>query len=175
VNKTDKQKVVEELHERFAKAKVAILTDYKGLDVAMLNTLRKQLREADVEYKVVKNTLLIRASEETDAALIKDLFKGPSAIALSYDDPVAPAKVLSKFAEGNDKLEIKVGVMGGKVMDPAQIKALADLPSREVLLGQLLSACNGVSTGLLRTMNAIPAQMVNVLNAIKEKKEAEAA
>lgn len=169
----DKKKaIVEELHDKFARSKVVIITDYKGLDVAAVNSLRRKLREADVEYKVVKNTLLARASEDTDAALIKDKFKGPSAVALSYDDPVAPAKVLSDFAKENDKLEIKIGVMDGNVMDLNAIKALSSLPSREVLLATVLSAMNGVPTSLVGVLSAVPRQMVNVLQAIKDQKEA---
>ena len=95
----DKKKIVAELHDKFARSKVVISTDYKGLDVGKLNDLRRKLREVGVEYKVVKNTLLVRASQDTDVALIHESFKGPSAVALSYDDPVAPAKVLTQFAK----------------------------------------------------------------------------
>ena len=169
----DKKKaVVEELHEKFSRSKVVIITDYKGLDVAAVNSLRRKLREVDVEYKVAKNTLLVRASEDTDAALIKDSFKGPSAVALSYDDPVAPAKVLSDFAKENEKLEIKIGVMEGNVLDISAIKALSALPSRDVLLAQVLSAMNGVPTSLVSVLNAVPRQILNVLQAIKDQKEA---
>jgi large subunit ribosomal protein L10 len=98
-----KQKIVADLHEKFLKSKIVITTDYKGLDVESMNALRRKLRDAGVEYKVVKNTLLIRASEETDVAVVKESFVGPSAIALSYDDPVAPAKVLTGFAADHDK------------------------------------------------------------------------
>ncbi len=167
-----KKEIVADLHERFARSKVVIVTDYKGLDVTTINDLRKKLIELEVEYKVVKNSLLIRASEETDVALIKDCFKGPSAVALSYDDPVAPAKVLTKFADEHIKLEIKTGVMDGKVLDLSAIKSLSALPSRDVLLGKLLSVANGVPTGFVRTISAIPAQFLNVLQAIKEQKEA---
>ncbi|MBW2239615.1 MAG: 50S ribosomal protein L10, partial [Deltaproteobacteria bacterium] len=122
------------------KSKAVIVTDYKGLDVTTINDLRRRLREHEIEYKVVKNSLLIRASEETDvAALIKECFKGPSAVALSYDDPVAPAKVLTQFSGEFKKLEIKTGVMDGKVLDLSAIKMLSTLPSREELLGQFLS------------------------------------
>jgi len=169
----DKKKaVVEELHEKFSRSKVVIITDYKGLDVAAVSSLRRKLRDVDVEYKVVKNTLLVRASEDTDAALIKDSFKGPSAVALSYDDPVAPAKVLSDFAKENEKLEIKIGVMEGRILDISAIKALSSLPSREVLLAQVLSAMNGVPTSLVSVLSALPRQFLNVLQAIKDQKEA---
>ena len=168
----EKKQITKDLHEKLSKSKVVIVTDYKGLDVAMINDLRKKLREFEIEFTVVKNSLLIRASQETDAILIQDYFKGPSAVALSYDDPVSPAKVLTKFAEENDRLEIKAGVMDGKVLDTAAIKALSSLPSREVLLGQLLSVMNAVPTAFVRTMNDLPKRLLNVLVAVKDQKEA---
>lgn len=172
MNISEKQQIVQELTDKFNRTKVVIVTDYKGLDVAAMTNLRKKLREADVEFKVVKNSLLVRAAEGNDVSLIKDVFKGPSAVALSYDDPVAPAKVLTEFAKENDKLEIKTGVMSGKVMDLDAIKALSDLPSREVLLAQMLSALNGVPTSLVSALADLPRRMVNVLQAIKDQKEA---
>lgn len=168
----EKKQIAKDLHEKLAKSKVIIVTDYKGLDVAMINDLRKRLREFEIEFKVVKNSLLIRAAQETDATLIQDYFKGPSAIALSYEDPVSPAKVLVHFAKENDRLEIKAGVMEGKVLDLAAIKALSSLPSREILLGQLLSVMNAVPTAFVRAMSDLPRRMLNVLVAIKDQKEA---
>jgi large subunit ribosomal protein L10 len=167
-----KQKIVEELNDKFKKSKVLIITDYKGLNVTTLNELRRKLRESDIEYRVVKNTLLARAADDTDVSKIKDSFKGPSAIAMSFEDPVAPAKVLTKFAEENKKLEIKIGVMGDRVLNLNDIKALSSLPAREVLLGQVLSAMNAVSTGLVSALSDIPRKMINVIQAIKEQKEA---
>jgi len=168
----EKKKIVEELHERLAKSKVVIVTDYKGLNVETMTELRRKLREAQIDYQVVKNTLLIRAAKETGVALIQDHLKGPSAIALSFDDPAAPAKVLMEFAKKNEKLEIKAGVMEDRVLDLASIKALAALPSREALLSQLLSAMVGVPTGLVRVLNGIPQKMMYALQAIKDQKEA---
>lgn len=168
----EKKKIVEDLRELFLKSKVLIVTDYKGLNVTTMNELRRKLREADVEYKVVKNSLLVRASENTDVSLITENFKGPSAIAISYDDPVVPAKVLMQFAKDNAKLEIKAGVMDGKALDLSAIKALSELPSQEVLLGKLLSVLNGVPTSLVIALSDIPKKLLNVLNAVKEKKEA---
>jgi large subunit ribosomal protein L10 len=167
-----KKSIVEELHDKFSRSKIVILTDYKGLDVAAVSDLRKKLNDVDVEFKVVKNSLLARASEDTDVSLIKEDFKGPSAIALSYDDPVAPAKVMTAFADGNDKLEIKIGVMSGKRIDIKGIKALSSLPTREVLLSQVLSAMNGVPTSMVRVLNAVPQKLLYALQAIKEQKEA---
>jgi large subunit ribosomal protein L10 len=168
----EKKQITENLHEKFLRSKVVIATDYKGLNVGAISNLRKKLREFEIEYRVVKNTLLERASEYTEAALIKDKFKGPTAIALSYKDPVAPAKILVKFAETNKNLIIKAGVLNGKVLDFNSIKALSTMPSREVLLGQLLSAMNGVPVSFVRTLAGVPKKFLYVLQAIKNQKEA---
>lgn len=172
----EKKTVVENLHDSFSRSKIVILADYKGLDVEAITELRRKLREAEVELKVAKNTLIRRASADTDAALMDEYFKGPSAIALSYDDPVAPAKILTDFAKSNEKLEIKIGVMNGKILDLSAIKALSSLPSREVLLGQVLSVMNAVPTSLVTALSDVPRRLLNVIQAIKEQKDsAEAA
>jgi len=168
---TQKQQIAEDLRDRFKKSAIVVVTDYKGLDVGAMNALRRQLRAENIEFQVVKNTLLTRAAQDTDVDVIRDFFKGPSAVALSYDDPVAPAKVLTRFAQENKHLEIKVGVMNGKLLDVAQIKALAKLPSREVLLSQLLSALNAVPASFVRTIAEIPRQLLNVLTALRDQKE----
>ena len=167
-----KQKITEDLHERFSKSVIVVVADYKGLDVSSMNALRRKLREEDIEFQVAKNTLLVRAAKDTEVALIEDYFKGPSAVALSYTDPVAPAKILAQFAKDNQKLEIKGGVLKNKVLDVDAIKALAKLPSREVLLGQLLSVLNEVPTSFVRTIAEIPRSLLNVLTAIRDQKEA---
>ena len=167
-----KKEIVTQLHEDLKKSKIVIVTDYKGLDVAAVTKLRSQLTKENIDYRVIKNTLLRRASENTNTAVLYDMFKGPSAVAISYDDPVSPAKILAKFSEENNKLEIKGGVLDGKVLDVNGIKALSSLPSREVLLSQVLSAMNAVPTGIVQVLAAVPRNMMNVLNAIKEKKEA---
>ncbi len=168
----EKKKIVEDIRKRFLESKVVILTDYKGLDVEKINELRRKLKQSGAEYKVVKNTLLVRASEETDISLIKDSFKGPSAVALSCDDPVTPAKILAEFADEHESLEIKVGVMNGKILDLSAIKKLSVLPSREALLGSLLSVMSGVPSAFVRALNEMPRRLLNVLQAIKEQKEA---
>lgn len=168
----EKQQIAEDLRDRFSKSAIIVLTDYKGLDVAAMNDLRRKLRAEGIEYKVVKNSILIRASAGNDGDLIKDFFKGPSAVALSYDDPIAPAKVLAQFAKDNEKLEIKVGVLNGKVLDAVAIKALALLPPREVMLGQLLAALNAIPTSFVRTIAEIPRSFVGLLAAIRDQKEA---
>ena len=168
----EKQQIAEDLRDRFSKSAIIVLTDYKGLDVAAMNDLRRKLRAEEIEYQVVKNSILIRASADNDGDLIKDFFKGPSAVALSYDDPIAPAKVLAQFAKDHEKLEIKVGVMNGKVLDATAIKALAQLPPREVLLGQFLAALNAIPTSFVRTIAEVPRSFVSLLAAIRDQKEA---
>ena len=170
----EKKRIADDLQGRFKRSTIVILTDYKGLDVSAMNTLRRKLREANAEYQVAKNSLLVRAAEGNDVTLIKDQFKGPSAIALSYDDPVAPAKVLTDFIKENKNFEIKVGVLNGKVVDLKGIKALSSLPSREVLLAQVLSTMNAVSTSLVTALSDVPRRLLNVLQAVKDQKEAQA-
>jgi len=172
LNLAEKKKIVDNLNQRLSKSTIVILADYKGLDVATINSLRRELQENNIEFQVVKNSLLVRASEQTDVNLIKDRFKGPSAVALSYDDPVAPAKILTRFAKDHDALEIKVGVLDGKVLELNEIKTLSALPSREELLAKLLATFNAVPASFVRTLNEIPKKLLYVLVTVKEQKEA---
>jgi large subunit ribosomal protein L10 len=172
LNQNEKKQLVEALHQKLTKSKIVILTEYKGLNVEKLNELRRKLKASNVEYRVVKNTLLIRASENTDVALMKDKCKGATAIAISYDDPVAPAKVLSDFAKDNEKLEIKVGVMGGKLIDIHGIRSLSALPSRDILLSQVLSTMIAVPTSFVRALSNVPERLLYALQAIKDQKDA---
>ncbi len=170
MKRAEKKELVEALHEKLSKAKALVLTDYRGLDTSAMNRLRRQLREASVEYRVVKNTLMSRAADGTDTALLKDYFAGPSAAAISYDDPVAPAKVLVKFGEEHAALQVKAGVLDGRVVDMEGIKRLSRLPSHEALLGQLLSVFNGPARSLVTVLIGVPRSFLGVLNAIKEQK-----
>jgi large subunit ribosomal protein L10 len=172
MNLNEKKAIAADLHEKFSRSALVIVTDYKGLNVTTMSELRRKLRSSEAEYRVVKNSLLVRASEDTHATAVKDYFKGPTAVALSYDDPVGPAKVLTEFSKENEKLKIKAAVMNGRLLDLNDIKALSNLPSREVILGQLLSVMNGVPTSLVRALSDIPRRFLNVLNAVKEQKEA---
>ena len=172
MNLEEKKRITQDLSERFNRAAVVIVTDYKGLDVDAINDLRRRLRKADVEYQVVKNSLLVRASQDTDVAKIQDTFKGPSAVVLGYSDPIAPAKVLTEFAKDKAVFKIKIGIADGKIIELKEIVALAALPSREILLGRFLSVLNNVPTGFVRTLAEIPRRLLNVLQAIQEQKEA---
>lgn len=134
-----KKQVVSEITEKLTSSKSTILVDYRGLNVADMTELRKQLREAGVDFKVYKNTLVRRATAEVDMTELDEQLVGPTAIAFSNEDVVAPAKVLNSFAKENEALEIKTGVIEGNLVSVDEIKALAELPSQEGLLSMLLS------------------------------------
>lgn len=134
-----KQQQVSEVSGKLKESSTTVVVDYRGLNVSQVTELRKQLRQAGVEFEVLKNTLVRRATAEAELSDLDQYLTGPTAIAFSKDDAVAPAKVLSDFAKKNEKLNIKGGVVEGKVVGFDQIKALADLPSREGLLSMLLS------------------------------------
>jgi large subunit ribosomal protein L10 len=130
---------VEEITEKFKTAATAVVVDYRGLTVSQVTELRKQLREAGVEFKVYKNTMTRRATEAAGLEALNENLTGPNAIAFSTEDVVAPAKIINDFAKKNEKLEIKAGVIEGTIATADDIKALAELPSREGLLSMLLS------------------------------------
>lgn len=172
MNRETKQQQVAELHDKLKRAKAVFLADFRGMNVEQATTLRNELRAAAIEYKVVKNTLLELASRETDKESLTPHYSGPTAIALSYDDPVAAAKVLSKFAKAQSAtFKLKAGVLSGKPMTVSDIQALADLPSREVLIAKLLGTINAPVANFVGVLAAVPGSFVRVLNAIKSKKE----
>ncbi|WP_047983298.1 50S ribosomal protein L10 [Ornithinibacillus californiensis] len=134
-----KQQIVQEIADKFRESQATVLVDYRGLDVAEVTELRKQLREAGVEFKVYKNTMSRRAADDANLSELNESLVGPTAIAFSKDDVIAPAKILSNFAKDHDALEIKAGVLEGKMVTLDQIKELADLPNYEGMLSMLLS------------------------------------
>ncbi|MFD2672482.1 50S ribosomal protein L10 [Marinicrinis sediminis] len=134
-----KQQMVAEVTDKFRDSACTVIADYRGLNVAQVTELRKNLREAGVEFSVIKNTLLRRATASAELTELDEHLTGPTAIAFSNDDAVAPAKILNQFAKKNEHLKIKAGVVEGKVVSMDEIKALAELPSREGLLSMLLS------------------------------------
>ncbi len=174
MKREEKSAVVEDLHDKFSRAKVAILTECSGLPVNQISELRRKLRSAQAEYRVVKNTMAARAVDGTTLVEAKPFFKGPLAMVIGYDDPVMPAKILRDFmqAEKRDqKMAIRLGLMEGKVLQPAQVTAVATLPGREVLLSMLLSAMQGPARGLVCALNGIIRDIVGVIYAIQEKKK----
>lgn len=134
-----KQQVVSDVTSKFQNSVCTVVADYRGLNVAQVTQLRKTLRESGIEFQVLKNSLTRRATAEAQLTELDEHLTGPTAIAFSTSDVVAPAKILSDFAKKNDALKVKGGVVEGRVVGADQIKALADLPSREGMLSMLLS------------------------------------
>lgn len=153
----EKQQLVAEVTDKFRQSACTIVADYRGLTVAQVTELRKQLREAGVEFQVIKNSLTRRATANANLTQLDEHLTGPSAIAFSAD-PVAPAKIISGFAKKNDKLKVKAGVVEGRVVDATQIKALADLPSREGLLSMLLSVLQAPMRNFALAVKAVGEQ-----------------
>lgn len=150
-----KKKQVADIAERLKESKSTILTHYRGLTVSQMNELRKQLREAGVEYKVFKNTLARRAAAQVELTELEEYLSGPTAIAFSNEDVVAPAKILHQFAKENKALEIQGGVVEGRVVTVDQVKELAELPSHEGLLSMLLSVLQAPMRNVALAVKAV--------------------
>jgi large subunit ribosomal protein L10 len=166
----EKVEQVDLLTEKLRAAKVAVLTDYRGLSVGQLQELRGRLRSQDVEYRVVKNTLARRAAVEAGHEPFQDLLKGPVAIAFGYGELGAPARVLGEFTRQTRlRIDIVGGLVEGRVMGPDQVRQTADLPSREVLLAQLLGTLQSPVAQLVATIQAPVQQLVGLLEAYREK------
>jgi large subunit ribosomal protein L10 len=174
MNREQKGQNVAALNEKFRRASIGILTDYSGLSVEQMTDLRRKLRQAAADYQVVKNTLMRRAAKDTEIEPLLSAVQGTCAVALSYTDPVAPAKVLTDFAAKQEKLKIKAGVLQGRLLVAAEVEQLAKIPPREVLLAQLLGVLVAVPTSLVRVLNAVPAKVVYALAAIKDSKDQQA-
>ncbi len=171
--KEQKAEQVEVLTEKLRKAKVALLTDYRGLTVTQLQELRGKLRTGDVEYRVVKNTLARRAAEAAGVPALQSELEGPIAIAFGYDDLSMPSKLINEFVRSTRlKLDVKGGLVEGRVFTPDQVKQLADLPSRETLIAQLMGTLQSPVGQLVGLMQTPVQQLVGVLDAYKTKLEA---
>ncbi len=166
----EKERIVAELQGSLREAKAAILTDYRGLNVAELALLRNQLRQISVKYRVVKNTLIKLALKNSELEPLIDQINGPTALALSYDDPISPAKILDQFSKKQPNLEIKGGMVEGRAIDQDAVKKLAEIPGREVLLGRLMSVLGGGPVRLVTVLSANPQRLLHVLNAIRLQK-----
>ena len=176
MKKEEKSTAVAELTEKFSRARLAIVTECAGLPVNHVTELRKQLRGVKAEYKVVKNTLAIRAAEGTTIAGLKASLKGPTGVVIGYDDPVLPTKILKDFIAAEkreEKIRIMLGVLEGKVLQPADLAAVAKLPKKEVLIAMLLSAMQGPIRGVVYTLNAVLTKFVRVIAAIQDKRKGE--
>ena len=167
-----KEQNIEEIKEKINNAESIVLVDYRGLNVEQLTELRSRYRKAGVEYKVYKNTMMRFAFKDSGLEEFNEFLKGPSAIAFGYDDPVQVAKITAEFAKNNDKLEIKAGVVDGKVIDVSGVNSLAELPSREVLVAQVLGGLNAPIQGFANVLQGTIRSLATVLNAIAEEKTA---
>ncbi len=175
LTRKQKEDIVKALREEFEKVSAVFVTTFKGMTAEESNQLRQVLREKKARYQVVKNTLLRRASAGTPAEPLQEFIEGPTGIAIAYEDPVEVAKVLVEFAKEHESLINRGGVLQGKPMEAAALEQLAKLPSREVLLAQLLGTLQAPLTNFVGLLAAIPRNFLYVLKAIEEKKAAEAA
>jgi large subunit ribosomal protein L10 len=165
LNRKGKAEVVQNLGGTVKGFQAVVLTNYRGLNVEQMNHLRQRLREEKIAYHVVKNTLMKLASKGTDLEKLDTYFEGPTAMAISYGDPVLLAKILSEFVKTQPTLEIKVGLIQGKVTSPEEVKALATMPSREVLLGQVLGGIQGTASQLGAVLYNAIQQVLGILQA----------
>ena len=168
----EKAEIIEQIKDRAGRASIAVVTDFKGLTVEEVTDLRVKLREHGVDYQVVKNTLARIALTDGPHDTIKERFKEQCAIAFGYEDPVAAAKALVDYAKANKKFVVRFASLQGKVIDEAGIKALSTLPGKPQLLAQMLGTMNAVPTNFVSVLANVMRGVLNVLTALKDKKEA---
>ena len=171
LNLDQKKQVVEDVSAVVGKAQAAIVAEYRGMTVEQMKVLRREAHDNGVYVKVVKNTLLRRAVKETDYSCLDELLVGPLAFAAS-EDPVAVAKVINKYAKEYDALEIKAGAMNGALLSEGEIKALAQLPSRDELLAKLMGTMQAPVAKFVQTLNEVPTKFARGLAAVRDQKEA---
>ncbi len=169
--KPEKVAKVAEIKELLSNAKAAVLVDFCGLTVAQDTELRKKMREADVKYGVVKNTLLRLAAKDAGIDGLEPVLEKNTALAVSDSDPVAVAKVICDFAKENEALEVKIGILDGKVISAEDVKAIASLPPKEVLVAKMLGSMNAPISGFVNVLHGTIRQAVTVLDAIRKQKE----
>jgi len=175
MDRAEKQAEVANLSEKFQRSVALFIADYKGMNVEQVTTLRKELSShKDVEMKVVKNTLALRALQSQPySSVLADSLTGTNAVIFAYKDPSASAKALIKYADEFEHLRIKTGVLKGQKMDAGMIKTLATLPSKEVLIAKVMGSMNAPAQNLVGVLAAVPRSIMYALNAVKAKKEAE--
>jgi large subunit ribosomal protein L10 len=175
ISREKKERIVEDLADKLSRSQALIMTDYRGLTTAELGELRNKLREEETGFHVVKNNLVRLAMQQAGLRWEPSLFDGPTAIGFCYEDVTGPAKVLADFSKESKLLSIRGGLLGEGLLNAAQISDLASLPSREVLLGQVLAGISGPLHGLVNVLNAPLQDLAYVLQArIQQMGEAEA-
>ncbi len=171
LTKKAKEKMLQEVTEELKKSELVIVTDYRGLNVKAISALRGKLREQDCAYRVTKNTMNRLACRQAGVEELENLFEGPTAIAYSNADPVAAAKVFNDFSKENEALVIKGGLLSGQLLDPEGVKALGDIPSREVLLSRVVGGFQAPISGLVGVLHGTLGQLVYTVDAIRQQKE----
>ena len=167
----EKQSLVEELHEQIKESRLVVLTTFSGLNVEKMTALRTSLRSAGSNYRVVKNTLMRRAAQETALKDLDEQFNGSSALVFAEGEPMEPCKVLKNFIKEHDAVSVKGGVLDEKAVSKEQIDAIASLPSREELLAKLLFVMKGPQQGLVNVLVGVPRKFLRVLDEILKQKE----
>ena len=167
--------MVEALKGAIAAQRGAVVASFRGVTVAEMTALRKRLREVDAEFRVVKNTLIRRAAEGTPFGGLSGNFRGPTAIAFSHGDPVALAKAMKEYAAASPKVTLRAGFLDGRALTATEVQALAEVPSREVLLSRLVGGLGSPLTRLARALSESPRKLVYVLDSIRKQKPAESA
>jgi len=165
VERSEKEVLIKELNEKFARARTAIVAEFSRLNVETVTRLRKKFREGGVDYKVLKNTLARRAAEGTPVAVVSGDFKGPVAIAIGYDDAVAPAKILSEFIKDLEVIRIRSAVVEGRRTDAAGVAALAKLPGLRELRAKLLGLLQQPAGKVARTVGEPGSRLARLLQA----------
>ncbi len=174
LTRTQKEEQVAELNEKFSRAKSVYVADYRGLDVAAANDLRRRIRKegaGDFEYRVAKNAVLRRAAADLDVAGLVSHFEGPSAVAISFGEPVGLAKILSDFAKDHEVFKLKGGVVDGEILDTAQVAALAKLPSMDELRGTIIGLLQASATKLVRLIAEPGTQLARLVEARRAQQE----
>jgi large subunit ribosomal protein L10 len=171
--KQEKDREIQELHRQFQQSPNVLLVGFQGIKVADDEKLRRELRQANLSYRVVKNTLAIRAAEGTPIEQLKQSFTGPTAVALSKNDPVTLAKVLSKWTKESPAFKFKAGIVEGRVIEIKDIEALASMPSREELISKIMFLINSGAKRLATAIAGVPRNLVVLLDQIRAQKESQ--
>ena len=173
MKRSEKEQIIEEVKEKVARAKSMFFADFTGITVEQVTELRREFRKSNVDYRVVKNTLARKALESVGGYdTILDRLVKPTAIAFGYDDPIAPAKIIKKFREKNEKLTVKICVVEKEVFDGKKLDELAKLPSRKEIIAGILGSIQSPMTGVVGAINAVMRDLVSVIDAIEKKKAA---
>lgn len=168
---TRKEKIVEEMTDKFGRASSIFLVDFTGMDVNLTNELRRNFRESNIEYRVLKNTMARLSFQKAGIDGMDDFLKGVNAYAISYDDPTVPAKILEKNKEFKEKLILKAALFEGKIVGAEQVQTISKLPSKMELLSQLVSMLNSPMSKLVGTLSASMSNLVNALRSLEKKKK----